>query len=807
MNESKTKQPEVSGPAKLGVEGYLSSWVADAGSNIAVHLNTVNPKAEQPLQVALTLCDLSSNDRKVVDGSDTVSALVQPQVTRRGAFYEAAGSEADGSEVEGLSSEDNKASGPTPGRSVFAFVYPTVASGETQSVVCWEGPQGRSALVLDPNGHAAWASPTHSVTSTTRLELHLWHLVVVTIEETGATLTHQPVVNPYNSRRSGHLVSTAQHTAHSSSASTATQPGAGEDPAAGLSGTCVRIGAAGSGAQVDWAFTGKIGPVGLSEGAVDIATLALALAPTEPSTKTLSFWDARHLPATPGVDMTTDLVDRGPNQLHLSAVNSPIASVTGPNWTGESDQPSLVPDQYCARRYDAQAVTDCRWEVAGSLSVPASCGSGIYAVRVASSSGVTYLPLVVSPTPRTRRPTDTLLSRFGLGSKAQAGVADVAIVLPTLTYMAEGARRPATSHAGAHTPLIPQGNSACADYGGSTLDLGADGAGVCIGSRLRPLAEFGPDARSFDTPGLGRFAQDLGLFRFLRDEGIAVDVLTDEDLDRHGPAALDGYRVVLTGSYPAYASRRTLSAWENYAAFGGRVIYLGAGGFYWLASFNAERTMVEVRRGESGSRTWQADPGEYDHMFEAERCGLWRTKGRAPQKVFGVGFAADGRSKGVGYERMPDSFHKSVAWVFNDVPGGVIGAPTQVAPLGAAALEADRYDHLLGSPSHARILAAATQLPEDYLKAVEEVLFNHPGLTGNQDADVRADMVLFSTPSGGAMFSVGSSAWTLGLHGDTKDLAVKTLTLNVLRAFMASGRLKGQRFDDEDDLVAPGRTV
>ncbi len=120
-------------------------------------------------------------------------------------------------------------------------------------------------------------------------------------------------------------------------------------------------------------------------------------------------------------------------------------------------------------------------------------------------------------------------------------------------------------------------------------------------------------------------------------------------------------------------------------------------------------------------------------------------------------------------------------------------------------LEISRYDRLLGSPPHARILASAVGLPNDYMRVAEEVLFNHPGLTGGEDHQVRADMVLTTTRSGGAVFSAGSSAWISGLPIDQFDNPVARVTRNVLEAFVASGRLRGYRYDDEDDLTGVGR--
>ena len=51
---------------------------------------------------------------------------------------------------------------------------------------------------------------------------------------------------------------------------------------------------------------------------------------------------------------------------------------------------------------------------------------------------------------------------------------------------------------------------------------------------------------------------------------------------------------------------------------------------------------MEVRKGEAGMRAWQANPGELYHQTSAERGGLWRLRGRPPQKLTGVGFTTEG---------------------------------------------------------------------------------------------------------------------------------------------------------------------
>ena len=43
---------------------------------------------------------------------------------------------------------------------------------------------------------------------------------------------------------------------------------------------------------------------------------------------------------------------------------------------------------------------------------------------------------------------------------------------------------------------------------------------------------------------------------------------------------------MLTGTHPEYYSARMLDAWEDYLAPGGRVMYMGGNGFYWVICYH-----------------------------------------------------------------------------------------------------------------------------------------------------------------------------------------------------------------------------
>jgi N,N-dimethylformamidase len=87
------------------------------------------------------------------------------------------------------------------------------------------------------------------------------------------------------------------------------------------------------------------------------------------------------------------------------------------------------------------------------------------------------------------------------------------------------------------------------------------------------------------------------------------------------------------------------------------------------------------------------------------------------------------------------------------------------------------------------LVASSEGHSDDYPHVVEEILFNFPGLGGTQDPQVRADIVCFTTPRGGAVFSVGSIAWCGSLAHAGYDNDVSRITANVLRRFTADAPL------------------
>jgi N,N-dimethylformamidase len=320
------------------------------------------------------------------------------------------------------------------------------------------------------------------------------------------------------------------------------------------------------------------------------------------------------------------------------------------------------------------------------------------------------------------------------------------------------------------------------ELGLSTYDHHADGSGVCYVSRLRPIPNMRPHHR-LDGFVWGLSA-DLHLTDWMEACGFDYDVITDEDLHCEGAALLSPYKVVLTGTHPEYYSAAMLDGMEDYLAAGGRLMYLGGNGFYWITSFYPDkRHIIEVRKGEGGSRAWQALPGEYFHSTTGERGGLWRNRARPPQKLVGVGFAAQGFDSSSYYRRMPDSHDPRVQFIFEGISRDEVIGDFGLAGGGAAGHEIDRYDLALGTPPNALLIASSEGHSDNIQRVVEDIFFSYPGTGGTQDPGVRSDIVYFTTAGSGAVFSASSIAWCGSLAHNNYDNNVSRITANVLRRF------------------------
>ena len=483
-----------------------------------------------------------------------------------------------------------------------------------------------------------------------------------------------------------------------------------------------------------------------------------------------------------------EVIDTGPHALHARGYNRPVRGQTGFNWTGRDDCFRLAPHQYGGIEFHDDAVIDCNWERTRDFVVPA-LRSGAYAIRLRMGDGRGLREEYIVFFVRARQPK-----------------APVAFLVPTGSYLAYANERlsfdaeimqPLTGQ----SPILSEHDIELyqsREFGLSMYDLHEDGAGVCYSSYRRPILNMRPKARIASMGVSWQFAADLSIIAWLEHGGYDYELVTDEDLHREGVGALSPYRVVLTGTHPEYTSEAMLDAAEDYVASGGRLIYMGGNGFYWNAGYRAaEPWCMEVRKLNSGMRAWQARPGEYYLATTGQKSGLWKDLGRPPQKLTGVGFISEGFDSARPFRRMPDGWHRRAAWMFEGIEGEILG-DFGLAHDGAGGLELDRYDLKLGTPPHALIVASSGGHSDTYVTVTEEILYPYPGLSGSHDYRVRADMVYFTAPNGGAVFSTGSIAFGQSLPYASFQNNISTLLGNIVTAFSKPGRLPGWAWTAEE---------
>jgi N,N-dimethylformamidase len=444
----------------------------------------------------------------------------------------------------------------------------------------------------------------------------------------------------------------------------------------------------------------------------------------------------------------------------------PARGVTGSRWNGSAQACATEPSHYDAVHFHADDLYDAGWEPTASIQLPADLPSGVYAFRVRAPHGEDRVPFFVRPAPG-------------------ASTAPVALLMPTCTYIAYANHRQlidGTDFMAPRTRLRPEHEYVRAhpEVGLSMYESHADGSGVMFSSRRRPVLNLRPGADGWN------FTPDTDLNAYLEHAGVGHDIITDEDVHADGLAALAPYRVVVTGTHPEYWSTSMLDALEAWLRQGGRLMYLGGNGFYWRVAFSdAWPGAMELRRAEDGVRNWQTDPGESYHAFGGEYGGLWRRLGRAPNELVGIGFAAQGFERATHYRVTDGARASRAAWILDGIDGERVG--TSGLGGGAAGQEIDRYDVSLGSPAHAVVLASATEFGPDMLRTKEE--FGASIAFPSPDPFVRADIVFFETPGGGAVFSVGSISWFGALARNDYDNDVARITTTVLERFVDAAPL------------------
>jgi N,N-dimethylformamidase beta subunit-like, C-terminal len=440
----------------------------------------------------------------------------------------------------------------------------------------------------------------------------------------------------------------------------------------------------------------------------------------------------------------------------------------GWNWTGRWHDWRIAPREYGAIHFHDDDLSDARWETDFSLTAPAELPSGVYAARLENGSDPEHVVFFVR-------------ARKGRRTSAACFIASTATYMAYANYRVMNRSNLYEMYLGQLPELVPSDLflNEHTTYGDSLYATHSDGSGVSISTRLRPIINMRPNTT------LSAFNDDGFLLAWFHAIGQSVDVITDEDLHNEGIAALDGYRVVVTGNHPEYCSSPMWNALEDFLGSGGRLMYLGGNGFYWRIAYHSTIPgVIELRRAEDGPRPWDAQPGEYYMSFNGEYGGMWRRTDRTPNELVGIGFTASGFDIGSYYRRTPGSFDSRVTFIFQGVGAHESIGDFGLVGNGAAGQEIDRYDPALGSPPHALVVARSENHTDEMMVTKEDMPATNFVIGGTENPLVHSDMTFFETAAGGAVFSVGSISWSASLPCNQFSNNVSTITRNVLERFL-----------------------
>ena len=610
------------------------------------------------------------------------------------------------------------------------WFMPTVLVSADQTLIAW----GHVSLVLDSQGIITAKLPGGiSISTTVEVKCNQWHSLELTVLASGTiTLDVKYMITKKSN------IGVAK--------SSRTELGIGRMFPLSVTAP-VRI-AAGFG-DAPCCFNGKIeAPEILVDGAL------------------IAKWDFAQTISSLSVKAHT-----GPD---LLLRNAPTRGVKGCKWDATEFCWRHKPDHYAAILFHDDDIYDFGWDRDFEFVVPDNMPSGIYIMRIEAEGHYDAMPFFVCPPLGKRR-------------------ADLCVLVSTFTYTIYGNHArpdfaPSWLEKISAWNAYPNNPSEYRHYGLSTYNNHTDGSGICHASHKRVLFNLRPGYLTFgeaSCSGLRHFQADSHLIAWLHNQDIAYDIVTDDELDRDGVAAISGYKAVLTGSHPEYHTSATLDALKDYRDNGGGLIYLGGNGFYWrIVRHSEDPTLLEIRRSEDGLRAWASEPGEYYNAFDGSYGGLWRRNGRPPQKLVGIGFTAQGNFVGMPYKRV--NYDKNMDWVFDGINGGLLG-DFGFSGHGAAGFELDRRDEKLDEGEDIITLAQSYDEGNRFILVPEEMLTHLTNLSGSPEADAkRADMVYFKTANGGQVFAVGSITFCGSLPWNNYDNNISTLLRNVVRKFVES---------------------
>lgn len=493
------------------------------------------------------------------------------------------------------------------------------------------------------------------------------------------------------------------------------------------------------------------------------------------------------------LDMSSDrIVDISGSGCHGVLINAPTRAIKGYDWDASETDWTKAKYGYGAIHFHDDDLDDAAWETDFKITVPKDARSGVYAVEMKSLNGKTSDAPVFFVRPQEALATTSVIAPKKVG-----------LVFSTFTYLAYANDRmfeierssgavmagvPGYSTKGKYQSEFHWRSQRRKDFGLSCYDVHNDDSGVVFSSSKRPLLNVRADMvnRSLWRPR--HLSADMMMLGFLERECIPYEVLTDHDLHMKGVSALAGFNTIITGCHPEYPSRQSYDAYTAYAKQGGNLMYLGGNGFYWVSDTDPLRPhRMEIRRGDLGVRTYTSPGGERVLSLNGEHGCMWRSRGRAPNVLLGVGNCFEGSAPGVPYARTPASRDIAFAKIFDGIGEDELLGEEGLGG-GASGDEGDRFDVGLGSPINTVILATSTGHPDQYFLDPADVGFVPNNTLGTQTDLIRSDMTYYENSGGGGVFSVGSINWYCSLGWKDYQNNIAKLTGNVIRYFLKNDR-------------------
>ena len=378
---------------------------------------------------------------------------------------------------------------PSGSFTVHAFVWATTPGKGRQGLVTQFDAATRRGYGLGLNAAGSlcfWAGDgqaVHEVAGARALMPKIWYFVAAAYDAERGTveLYQEAVVNAYNSHLSPIL---ELDDGTRGTGALALRPlAAGTDLLLGGyhdaepdHGRCVR-----------GLFNGKLDRPGLQLGALGLAQLARLRDGQAPlAAGCVAYWDTSAGYTEQGIG--DRVIDLGPYSLHGLGYNRPVRAMTGFNWRGKDDCFRLAPEQFGGIYFNEDAIIDCRWQPTFAWTVPADLKSGVYAARLRAGEIEDHVVFFVRPT------------------TAQA---KVAMLMPTASYLAYANERFVLGDPGVVEAITGHGLILHDDdyflgqhpeFGASTYDHHADGAGVCYTSYRRPIMGLRPRHRTRQPP-------------------------------------------------------------------------------------------------------------------------------------------------------------------------------------------------------------------------------------------------------------------------------------------------------------------